>query len=61
MSPVKVHLQVTRSHWPADQSEPVLEQTIGDALRSAVATWGERTARKLPRPKRRRRPRRNLA
>ena len=44
MSPVKVHLQVTLSHWPADQSEPVLEQTIGDALRSAVATWGERTA-----------------
>ncbi len=44
MSPVKVHLQVTLSHWPADQSEPVLEQTIGDALRSAVATWGDRTA-----------------
>jgi fatty-acyl-CoA synthase len=44
MSPVKVHLQVILSHWPADQSEPVLEQTIGDALRSAVATWGDRTA-----------------
>jgi fatty-acyl-CoA synthase len=44
MSPVKRNLEVALSHWPADRSEPVLEQTIGDALRIAAATWGERTA-----------------
>ena len=44
MSPVESNPKTALSHWPADRSEPVLEQTIGDALRSAAATWGERTA-----------------
>ena len=44
MSPVRNNLDLALSHWPADRSEPVLEQTVGGALRSAVATWGERTA-----------------
>jgi fatty-acyl-CoA synthase len=44
MRPVESNPKTALSHWPADQSEPVLEQTIGDALRSAAVTWGERTA-----------------
>src|SRR3954466_14080362 len=44
MSPIESNPKAVLSHWPADRSEPVLEQTIGDALRSAAATWGERTA-----------------
>jgi fatty-acyl-CoA synthase len=32
------------SYWPADTSEPVLERTVGDALRDAAARWGDRTA-----------------
>jgi fatty-acyl-CoA synthase len=44
MSPNKTSPHSAPSYWPADRSEPVLEQTIGDALRGAVATWGERTA-----------------
>ena len=44
MSLVESDLKITLSHWPADRSEPVLEQTVGGALRGAVATWGERTA-----------------
>jgi fatty-acyl-CoA synthase len=32
------------SHCFGDQSEPVLERTVGDALRQAAADWGPRTA-----------------
>jgi fatty-acyl-CoA synthase len=32
------------SYARGDRSEPVLERTIGDALRAAVTEWGERTA-----------------
>ncbi len=32
------------SHYLADRSEPVLERSIGDALRDAAATWPNRTA-----------------
>jgi fatty-acyl-CoA synthase len=32
------------SYWPADNSEPVLERTVGDALRDAAARWAERVA-----------------
>jgi fatty-acyl-CoA synthase len=35
---------LARSHWPADNSEPVLERTVGDALRDAAARWGDRVA-----------------
>jgi fatty-acyl-CoA synthase len=44
MSPIKSNPKVSASHWPADRSEPVLEQTIGGALRAAAKTWGERTS-----------------
>ena len=45
------------SHWPADDSEPVLERTVGDALRDAAARWGGRTAlvEGVPAPTQRRR------
>jgi fatty-acyl-CoA synthase len=33
-----------RSYWPADRCMPVLDQTIGEALRSAVTNFGGRTA-----------------
>jgi fatty-acyl-CoA synthase len=32
------------SLWVPDLSEPVLDATIGDALRDAAASWGEKTA-----------------
>jgi fatty-acyl-CoA synthase len=32
------------SHCFGDRSEPVLERTVGDALRQAAADWGARTA-----------------
>jgi len=32
------------SHYPADQSEPVLERSIGEALRDAAARWHQRPA-----------------
>ncbi len=32
------------SHYPADRSEPVLERSIGDALRDAAARWHQRPA-----------------
>lgn len=32
------------SHCSGDRSEPVLERTIGDALRQAAVDWGDRTA-----------------
>jgi fatty-acyl-CoA synthase len=32
------------SYWRPDASEPVLEITVGDALRSAAATWPDRVA-----------------
>jgi fatty-acyl-CoA synthase len=34
----------TRAYWPADTSEPVLDQTIGAALRAAARANGPRTA-----------------
>jgi fatty-acyl-CoA synthase len=33
-----------RSYWPEDTSEPVLELTVGDALRQAAATWPDQPA-----------------
>ena len=27
---------LTNAYWPADRSEPVLDQTIGEALRAAT-------------------------
>ncbi|MEW6122376.1 MAG: AMP-binding protein [Pseudomonadota bacterium] len=36
--------ELTRAHWSADTSEPVVETSIGDALRRAAALWGGRTA-----------------
>lgn len=36
--------ELTVSHFPPDRSEPVLERSIGDALRDAAATWPERIA-----------------
>lgn len=36
--------ELALSHCPPDRSEPVLERSIGDALRDAAATWPERTA-----------------
>jgi fatty-acyl-CoA synthase len=44
VSPVKSDLETALSHWPADPSEPVLEQTVGGALRDAAAAWSGRTA-----------------
>ena len=35
---------LTRAHWPPDRSEPVLDRSIGDALRDAAAVWPERIA-----------------
>jgi fatty-acyl-CoA synthase len=35
---------VVLSHWRPNLSEPVLEQSIGEALRDAAATWREETA-----------------
>lgn len=32
------------SHASGDRSEPVLDRTIGDALRAAAEDWGQRTA-----------------
>ena len=32
------------SCMPADRREPVLDRSIGDALREAADAWGERTA-----------------
>ena len=37
-------LPLATSYWPADNSEPVLERTVGDALRDAAARWPERVA-----------------
>src|ERR1700689_5432245 len=36
--------QIDMSLLPADRSEPVLEHAVGDALRVAANTWGERVA-----------------
>src|ERR1700742_824654 len=36
--------QMTVSYWPPDRSEPVLERSIGDALRDAATAWPERVA-----------------
>jgi len=35
---------LTKAYWPADRSEPVLDQTIGEALREAASRYGSRTA-----------------
>jgi len=35
---------LTHAYWPAETSEPVLEQSIGTALRAAAETHGARTA-----------------
>jgi len=35
---------LTSAYWPADRSEPVLDQTIGEALREAASRHGSRTA-----------------
>jgi fatty-acyl-CoA synthase len=34
----------THPYWPADTTEPVLETTVGDALRQAAATWPDHLA-----------------
>ena len=36
--------RLTSAYWPADRSEPVLDQTIGEALREAASRYGSRTA-----------------
>src|SRR5271169_465558 len=36
--------RLTNAYWPADRSEPVLDQTIGEALREAASRYGSRTA-----------------
>ncbi|MCF2525126.1 AMP-binding protein [Bradyrhizobium sp. G127] len=36
--------ELALSHYPPDRSEPVLERSIGDALRAAAAIWPDRTA-----------------
>ncbi len=36
--------ELALAHYSPDRSEPVLERSIGDALRDAAATWPERTA-----------------
>lgn len=36
--------ELSLSHFPPDRSEPVLDRSIGDALRDAAATWPERIA-----------------
>jgi acyl-CoA synthetase (AMP-forming)/AMP-acid ligase II len=38
------HIDPTLSYWAADRSEPVLECSVGDALRTAAAEYGTRTA-----------------
>src|SRR5271155_1334844 len=35
---------LTKAYWPADRSEPVLDQTIGEALREAASRYGSRAA-----------------
>src|SRR6516164_8884142 len=35
---------LTNAYWPADRSEPVLDQTIGEALREAASRHGSRIA-----------------
>jgi len=35
---------LTKAYWPADRSEPVLDQTIGEVLREAASRYGSRTA-----------------
>ena len=35
---------LTKAYWPADRSEPVLDETIGEALRAAASRYGSRTA-----------------
>jgi fatty-acyl-CoA synthase len=35
---------LTNAYWPADRSEPVLDQTIGEALREAASRYGSSTA-----------------
>src|SRR5258708_40222021 len=37
--------EISISHHFGDQSEPVREGTVGDALRRAVTDWGPRIAR----------------
>ena len=37
-------MALTESYWPADTSAPVLDTTVGSALRAAAAAAGERTA-----------------
>jgi fatty-acyl-CoA synthase len=37
-------MPLTRSHWPADTSEPIRETTVGSVLREAAAAAPERTA-----------------
>ena len=36
--------ELTLSQWPPDRSEPVLDRSIGEALRQAAASWPERVA-----------------
>jgi fatty-acyl-CoA synthase len=38
------HIDPTMSYWAADRSEPVLDYSVGDALRTAAAEYGARTA-----------------
>jgi fatty-acyl-CoA synthase len=35
---------LSQAYWPADQSDPVLEHSVGNALREAAKLWGDRTA-----------------
>ena len=47
VAPQAVHSQTpvrTLSHWPADTSEPLLDLTVGDALRRAAAAWPDHLA-----------------
>ena len=36
---------LTQSYWPADDSEPIVESTVGDVLRAAAAAVPDRVAR----------------
>jgi fatty-acyl-CoA synthase len=36
--------RLTHSYWPADRSAPILERTVGDALRAAAAAHPEQSA-----------------
>jgi fatty-acyl-CoA synthase len=38
------HVRLTESYWPADESRPLLEATLGAALRSAAAECPDRCA-----------------